>query len=102
MTDSLPFFIIVLGTSQKMKSFMLYGVTCLPTVATVMLKDMPSLIVQRNVHPVFVGTVALVAALLPNAPKVRISHLRRPGRHLLLHGVEPIKARSSQAMLVVV
>ncbi|KAG1148478.1 hypothetical protein G6F37_011600 [Rhizopus arrhizus] len=46
--DSLPFLTVFLGTSQKMKTFMLCGVTCPPTVATVMLKDMPSLIVQRR------------------------------------------------------
>jgi hypothetical protein len=88
MTDPLPFLTIFLGTSQKMKAFMLCGVTCPPTVATVMLKDMPSLIVQRNVHPVFVGTVVLVAILLLNAQKARISHLKRPGKLLMLHRTE--------------
>jgi hypothetical protein len=67
MTDSLPFLTIFLGTSQKMKAFVLCGVTCPPTVATIMLKDMPSLIAQKNVYPVSVGNVALVATLLLNA-----------------------------------
>ncbi|KAG0740697.1 hypothetical protein G6F62_006935 [Rhizopus arrhizus] len=48
MTDSLPFLTIFLDTSQKMKAFMLCRVTCPPAVATVMLKNMPSLIVQRK------------------------------------------------------
>ncbi|KAG0894351.1 hypothetical protein G6F34_009164 [Rhizopus arrhizus] len=47
-----------------------------------------SLIVQRNVHPVFVGTVVLVAILLLNAQKARISHLKRPGKPLMLHRTE--------------
>jgi hypothetical protein len=97
MTDSLPFLTIFLGISQKMKALMLCGVTCPPTVATVMLKDMPSLIVQKNVHPVSVGTVALVATLLLNAQKVRISHLKRPGRLLLLHRIEQIKMMYAQS-----
>ncbi|KAG1299704.1 hypothetical protein G6F66_000611 [Rhizopus arrhizus] len=46
--DSLPFLTIFLDTSQKMKAFMLCRVTCPPAVATVMLKNMPSLIVQRK------------------------------------------------------
>jgi hypothetical protein len=53
-----------------------------------MLKDMLSLIVQKNVHPVFVEIVALVAILLLNAQKARISHLKRPGRLLVLHRTE--------------
>ncbi|KAG1016325.1 hypothetical protein G6F26_012618 [Rhizopus arrhizus] len=47
-----------------------------------------SLIVQRNVHPVFVGTVVLVAILLLNVQKARISHLKRPGKLLMLHRTE--------------
>jgi hypothetical protein len=88
MTDSLPFLTIFLDTSQKMNAFMLCGVACPPTVTSVMLKNMPSLIVQRNVHPVFVGTVVLVAILLLNAQKSRISHLKRPEKPLLLHRTE--------------
>ncbi|KAG1145416.1 hypothetical protein G6F37_005709 [Rhizopus arrhizus] len=48
MTDSIPFLTIFLGTSQKIKAFMLCGVTCPPIVATVMLKDMSSLIVLKK------------------------------------------------------
>jgi hypothetical protein len=44
----------------------------------------------KNVHPVFVGTVVLVTILLLNAQKARISHLKRPGRLLLLHRTESI------------
>ena len=97
MTDPLPFLTIFLGTIQKMKASMLCGVTCPPTVATVMLKDMPSLIVQRKIHPMSVGTAALVATLLLNAQKVRISHLKRPGRLLLLHRIEQIKMMYAQS-----
>jgi hypothetical protein len=88
MTNSLLFLTIFLGTRQKMKVFMLCGVTCPPTVATVIPKHIPSLIVQKNVHPVFVGTVVLVAILLLNAQNARISHLKRSGKLLLLHRTE--------------
>jgi type IV secretory pathway VirB3-like protein len=88
MTNSLLFLTIFLGTSQKMKAFMLCGVTCPLTVAIVMLKGILSLIVPKNVHPMFVGTVVLVAILLLNAQKARISHLKRPGKLLLLYRTE--------------
>ncbi|KAG1145829.1 hypothetical protein G6F37_005331 [Rhizopus arrhizus] len=48
MTNSLLFLTIFLGTRQRMKAFMLCGLTCPPTVATVMLKDIASLIVQKK------------------------------------------------------
>ena len=56
----------------------------------------------KNVHPVFVGTVVLAAILLLNAQKARISHLKRPGRLLLLHRTESILVGSSRAKLLVV
>ncbi|EIE90146.1 hypothetical protein RO3G_14874 [Rhizopus delemar RA 99-880] len=97
--DFLLFLTIFLGINQKMKAFMLCGVTCPPIVATVMLKDMLSLIVQRNVHPVFVGTVALVAILLLNAQKARISHLKKARKISTApqDRVDQVKVQSSQA-----
>ena len=73
-----------------------------PTVATVMLKDIPSLTVQKNVHLMFVGTVTIVDTMLLNAQKARINLLRRLGILLLLYRIEWIKARPSQAKLIVV
>lgn len=68
-TGFLPFLIIFFGTNRNMKGFMQCRVTCPLIVATVMLKDMLFLTVQKIFMSYFVEIVVVLYILPLNAQK---------------------------------